>query len=319
MLESSMDLQLLHRAASAYYLDDLRQAEIAEQLGVSRPTVSKLISEAKRIGMVRFEVLDVPTDDLPELEARLQDLLGIAEVRIAPGDQVQRGYRGLGDLLGAHLAALSLRRGDVLLISSGRTTFAVSGQRTLPPLPGVVIAPTVGGLQEPDPAYQANDTAGRLAARTGAEARYIFAPALPSPSLWASLQSDPSFRDITALWDRARAVVIGVGAPYAGRESLTGVVPRGEPALEAAEGDICLHFYDRTGAPIEYPGSERLVRPSLQQLHRIPHVIALAAGPEKAGSIRAGARAGLLTTLLTDVRTARAVLADAESEPQLTA
>ena len=56
MLETSMDMHLLHRAASAYYTDGQRQAQIAEQLGVSRPSVSKLLAEARRIGMVRFEV-----------------------------------------------------------------------------------------------------------------------------------------------------------------------------------------------------------------------------------------------------------------------
>ena len=60
MLETSMDLHLLHRAASAYYLEEMRQAAIADELGVSRPSVSKLLAEARRIGMVRFEVLDVP-------------------------------------------------------------------------------------------------------------------------------------------------------------------------------------------------------------------------------------------------------------------
>src|SRR5699024_5513923 len=99
VLETSMDMHLLHRAAAAYYLDGLRQGEVADRVGVSRPTVSKLLAEARRIGMVRFEVLDVPSVDLDELASRLRDLLGVESVRIAPGDQVQRGYRGIGDLL----------------------------------------------------------------------------------------------------------------------------------------------------------------------------------------------------------------------------
>lgn len=309
MLETHMDLQLLHRAASAYYLDDLRQAEIAEKLGVSRPTVSKLLAEARRIGMVRFEVLDVPSPDLDELAAQVREVLDIRSVRIAPGDQLQRERRGLGELLAQELAALQLRRGDVLLISSGNTTHAVSDMAVLPPLPGVIVAPTVGGQQEPDPAFQTNDTVRRFCARTGASSRFIFAPALPSPRLWRSLQADPSFREITDLWDRARVVLVGVGAPYSQRESLTSVVPRDEPILEAAAGDICLHFFDDEGAPLAYPGSELLLRPSLDQLHAIPTAIALAAGREKARSIRAGAKAGLFSTLITDVPTAEAVLA----------
>ena len=309
MLETAMDLQLLHRAASAYYVDGLRQAEVAERLGVSRPTVSKLLAEARRIGMVRFEVLEPPTADLPDLAARLQDVLGVRSVRIAPGNQVQRDYRGIGDLLGEELRSLDLQRGEVLLISSGKTTYAVSGMPGLPELPGVVIAPTVGGQQETDPSFQTNEIVRRFADRTRAEPKFMFAPASPSEQLWESLQADPSFREITDLWARARAVVVGIGEPYQGRAALTSVVPRDEPALVPAVGDINLHFYDIDGHPVSYPGSELLVRPPRELLNALPTSIAMAAGERKAPSILAGARTGLYTTLLTDEPTAQAVLA----------
>lgn len=314
MLETSMDLHLLHRAATAYYLDGLRQAEVAERVGVSRPSVSKLLAEARRIGMVRFDVLDVPTVDLDELGERLRDLLGIDSVRVAPGDQVQRGYRGIGDQLATELGELGIRTGEVVLVSSGETIHAVTGMGGMPQLPGALIVPTVGGQQEPDPSFQTNETVRRLAERTGAQPRFLFAPARTSPALWASLQADPGFRAVADLWDGARAAIIGIGAPYSDRTSLTSVVPRDEPSLEAAAGDICLHFFDAEGVALTFPGAEFLVRPPLETLRAIPSTIALAAGRAKVPSIRAGARTGLFTTLITDVPTAEAVLAAADLE-----
>ncbi|MGP9580039.1 MULTISPECIES: sugar-binding transcriptional regulator [unclassified Brachybacterium] len=310
MLESSMDLHLLHRAAAAYYLDGLRQAEVAERVGVSRPTVSKLLAEARRIGMVQFDVLDVPTVDLAELAGEVRKRLGIERVLIAPGDQVQRGYRGIGDLLGEELTRIGLRRGEVLLISSGATTHAVSRFAGLPELPGVIVAPTVGGQQESDPSFQTNEIVRAFADNTGAQPRFVFAPALPSTSLWESLQVDPTFQEITALWGRARVLVTGIGSPYLDRSALTSVVPREDPQIRQASGDVCLHFYDREGRMIAYPGSDRLVRPSLEQLRAIPSSIALAAGRSKAVSILAGAKTGLFATLITDVPTAEALLTD---------
>ncbi|MEE1650563.1 sugar-binding domain-containing protein [Brachybacterium sp. J144] len=310
MLETHMDLQLLHRAASAYYLDDLRQAEVAEKLGVSRPTVSKLLTEARRIGMVRFEVLDIAGPDLADLETRLREHLGVERVRIAPGDQVQREFRGIGDLLAEELVRLDLTPGEVLLVSSGKTTHAVARMRGLPALPGVLVTPTIGGQQERDPAFQTNEIVRELASGTRAEPRFIFAPALPSPSLWRELQADPSFVEITDLWARARVVITGIGAPYLRRESLTSVVPREDPGLRSAVGDVCLYFFDVDGEQVPYPGSDRLVRPSLEVLRGIPERLALAAGREKAPSIVAGARTGMFSTLITDVPTAEAILAD---------
>ena len=49
--------ELMYSAASLYYLQDSTQAEIAEHLGMSRATVSRLLSEARRVGIVRIDVV----------------------------------------------------------------------------------------------------------------------------------------------------------------------------------------------------------------------------------------------------------------------
>lgn len=308
-----MDLQLLHRAASAYYLDELRQAEVAEKLGVSRPTVSKLLAEARRIGLVRFEVLDIEDVDRADLEHRLRGELGLASVRIAPGDQVQRDYRDLRPLLTEELRALRLQRGDVLLISSGRTLHAISGMHSLPELPGVLVVPTVGGQQESASEFQTNEIVRRFAVRAGADPRFIFAPALPSPSLWESLQSDPSFTAIIDLWSRADAALVSIGAPYNRRASLTSVVPREDPSLRVSAGDVSLHFFDADGAMLDFPGSNLLVRAPLEVLRKVPTSIAIGLGSDKAPSIRAAAQAGLFTNLITDVAAAEAILGSVDT------
>src|SRR5699024_5346755 len=147
-------------------------------------------------------------------------------VRVAPGDQSQRDHRGVGDLLGEELRRLGLRRGDVLLVFSGKTTHAVSGMVGLPELEGVIVAPTAGGEQEPERSFQTSATVRNSAARTRAEPLFSFAPALPSPRLWGSRQADPCSSAITDLWARASALVTGIGAPYQQRETLTSIVPR---------------------------------------------------------------------------------------------
>src|SRR5690625_6862273 len=63
-----------------------------------------------------------------------------------------------------------------------------------------------------------------------------------------------------------------------------------------------------------YPGSDRLVRPPLDLPRAIPASIALATGRKKVPSIRAGAKTGLMTTLITDAPTAEAILADADTD-----
>ena len=48
---------LLYTASKLYYEEDATQAEIAVKLHTSRATVSRLLSEARRQGIVRIEVI----------------------------------------------------------------------------------------------------------------------------------------------------------------------------------------------------------------------------------------------------------------------
>ena len=55
---------LLYRAAKLYYEDNATQAVIASTLGTSRTTVSRLLAEARRQGIVQIDVVEPrPSDD----------------------------------------------------------------------------------------------------------------------------------------------------------------------------------------------------------------------------------------------------------------
>lgn len=58
-------------AARMYYMSDYSQIEIASMLGVSRPTVSRLLQYAKDQGYVRINIVD-PLEDLDELGERVK-------------------------------------------------------------------------------------------------------------------------------------------------------------------------------------------------------------------------------------------------------
>lgn len=58
-------------AAKMYYLFDYNQNEIAKKLGVSRPTVSRLLQQAKSEGIVQIKIID-STIDVKELSAQLE-------------------------------------------------------------------------------------------------------------------------------------------------------------------------------------------------------------------------------------------------------
>jgi DNA-binding transcriptional regulator LsrR (DeoR family) len=301
------ELERLYQAAQLYYEQGATQAEIARQLNVSRPSISRMLADARALGIVEIRVRRPAPSDMEHLSEELMEKLGLHALYLAPGDQSQRLGPGLVPPTRQALESVNLRAGDALLIASGETTYALA-QHRLGDFSGVVVAPTVGGQAEPDPWHQTNEVVRAFTASSGGYPHYLFAPSMPSEALLDALQDDPGYRRIVEDWNRAQVALVGVGAPPRTRKSIARSVPRTHPNVIKAAGDVCLAFFDDAGNEISFPGNERMVRIPRSALQSVPTRIAVAVGTEKAISILTAARSGWFNILVTDEETARAIL-----------
>lgn len=306
---------LVYAAARLYYTEEATQLDVASQLGVSRATVSRLLAEARRRGIVRIEVI-APQDFFDaDLETSLAAALHLDRVYLSSPLPPPTPARPTVEVMGSVLApavARSLRDanllpGDVLLVSSGRTVYEVA-QYEMAELPGVLVVPTVGGNDQPEPWYQTNEITRLVAGRIGGRPNYLFAPALPGPDLHASLTADPSIQPVLRLWSQARCALMGIGAPPLLRSDIPQFVPTGSASLRSAVGDVCSRFYDRDGRAVDFPGRERLIAIELDLLKQVPIGIGVAVGKDKVDPIVAGAAAGFFNQLVTDPATATAIM-----------
>ena len=64
------ELRLMVRVARMYYENEMRQSEIATQLGLSQATISRLFKKAKDEGIVRISV-NVPHGVFSDLEEEI--------------------------------------------------------------------------------------------------------------------------------------------------------------------------------------------------------------------------------------------------------
>ena len=69
-------------AAKLYYQSGFSQAEIAKELQLSRPSVSRLLQYAKDMGFVRIEIFD-PIEDQGQLAQKVAAAYGLRDVCIA--------------------------------------------------------------------------------------------------------------------------------------------------------------------------------------------------------------------------------------------
>lgn len=307
------DLDLLVTVAVMYYEHDASQKEIAERLGVSRPTVSRMLDRARERGIVRIEI--VPTNVDPTLPGRLRDRLALRAVHVAAGraNEAEPGPI-LADSLGAALDDASLAGGDVVIVSWGRAVHSVS-RHVHRSHPGVVVAPAMGGNAGDQPWFQPNEIVRRFADALGAQARYFHAPALMSRSLYASLHDAGELDAILDLWDHAKVSLVGVGAwPKPDASYAAAGFPVDDPALTNAVGDVAGRSFTIDGTLVPYRDDRQLLGVTPEQLGRIPHAICLAGSASKARAAIGAARARLYNVLVTDATTARAMDAYLDSE-----
>ncbi len=305
---------LLHAAAVLYYQEDATQAEIANRLGTSRTTVSRLLSEARRRGIVVIDVVEPDLEVALAFEQECARALGLLSVHLATTAAGTVPGSHLSGPLSAALRASELRAGDVVLVSSGKSLYTAAHGR-LAEQPGIVVAPTVGGLDDPEPWYQTNEITRAFAEQVAGTPVFLHAPALPGPAVHASLLGDPSIRQVLGLWERARCAVVSVGAPPSSRRALPAFIPAVAGQLPGAIGEICARFYDSDGAPVEFPGSDRLLALSLERLRSMESSIAVALGREKVEGVLVAARAGYFNRLVTDAATATLLVRAAQRSP----
>lgn len=320
---SNFDVAVLHTAATLYYLENATQAQIAARLNTSRASVSRILAEARRQQIVRIEVVALPTSDTTlQLGERVRQALGLDAVEIS-GAIPTSGIRS-DNILGSVLApavsraleSVGLEPGDALLVSSGRTLYEVS-QFELPRFSGVLVAPTVGGTDQPEGWFQTNEITRRIAERINGHGMSLHAPAMPGARLFTTLQTDPSIQRILRLWPRARCVLAGIGARPSSRTQTPQFIEQASPALQQAVGDMCSRLFSQSGEEVSLPGSDRLIALSLENLRTIPHVIAVAAGPDKVEPSIVAARAGYYSRLVTDPATAQEILDRLENQPSI--
>lgn len=315
-MAATRSLDTLVKAARLYYEDGLSQGEVARVLGLSGATVSRVLAAARDQGIVEVRIHDPrsPVRRVAELEQRLVDEFGLTEARVgapnASADALQSVGRLAADLFGERLS--QMRR---VGLSWGSTLEAFVAEVPERVVPLLKVLPLAGGNPGLDMAAAGGTLVQALARRCGVQPSRFLAPAVvESPHTKQAFVAESSIR--TAL-ERAAEVdhaFVGVGT-LGVRSSVTIVedmkLSEAELATFLAQkpaGDISGRFFDDTGAEVGPPTSDRVIGLSLDDLRRVPCVIGLAAGQEKARGFRAALRTGVLDIAVLDVALAQAVL-----------
>ena len=138
-----------------YYTDNLTQAQIAAQIGYSRPTISRLLSESRDRGMARIEI-GHPLERLMQLEDALVRRYGLKCARVA---QVNPG-QDPSTIVPRYAAALLTEKSSpdsLITVSNGRAVAATVREVAIQDWPKSNVAQMVGALSPSNPMTDSPD------------------------------------------------------------------------------------------------------------------------------------------------------------------
>ena len=307
---------ILIKATWLYHHRNLTQEQIAQQLGFSRPTIVRLLRQAAEQGLV---TVSLRADALSrvELSAQLVERFRLREAFIVPtaeGDTEVDRRRAVGKA-GALYLEVNLKPDQIFAVTWGRTMLEVALALRNHPVRGLVVAQTLGGLNSAG-SFSPSRVTSLFAEKLHARTYHLYVPAIvATKELRNVLLADPGVRLALDMARQASCLMVGIGKPELGAAVVeTGFLSSANLRrllAQGAVGDITARYFDINGKRVLGEVDDRAIGLLWEDIEGLENVVGVACGTNKTKAILGALRTGLLDVLITDDRTAAAVLKSA--------
>lgn len=316
--------ELLAFVAEQYYEEDKKQTEIAEMVELTRSAVSRMLSEARKKGIVEI-IIHHPFQYDQNLEEKLRTTFNLEHVAVVVF-QDQPSYDDLRNRLGkaaSRLLASLIKPGYHVGLSWGTTVQATIEAYEPHPVKDTKVVQLVGVLGSTRHSYSAQILVERLAEKINGEGRYLYAPFLVENEETAeTLLEDPVVQQAVSGGDNCDLALMGVGTIKPAYCSLFqgGHISSQELKViraAGAVGDVTGLYYDKEGELLQIPFHRHRIGMALEDILQITTRVGVAGSAEKAEAVLGALCGGYINSLVTDNLTAIRVLELAHTSCQL--
>lgn len=310
------ELRLIAQVARLYYINEMKQADIAKKLNISQASVSRLLKQSHDEDIVKITV-SAPRGTYPELEQALRRQFPIHEAVVAhcEEDRELQVLEAIGDAAAYYLET-TMVDGEVIGISSWSQSLLrmVDNIHPIKRISASKVVQTLGGMGNPLVQVHATQLTSRLAQLLNAQAILLPAPGVTSSrEAKLILSGDPFVRAAIDEFRNITLALTGIGAVDPSEMLVNSgnvFTPKELEDLKdaGAVGDLSLRFFDYLGNPLNAPLEDRVIGLTLDELKAIPRVVAVAGGARKVKAITGALRGGFINVLITDRFTAEKLL-----------
>lgn len=168
----------LVRVATMYYKEDMKQSDIAKQLGISRQLVSKYLVDARSKGIVDININSSSAYSV-QLELKLQKVFGLKRVAVLDTSYLEK--QEIEKLI--IQTAISSFKKDIakaskIGVSWGRILRRLVDEYPYVNQPESTVIPLIGGMGSDRVEVHSNQIAHDLSRKMRAKCKYLYVPAL---------------------------------------------------------------------------------------------------------------------------------------------
>lgn len=303
---------MLAIVANLYYNSELTQNEIADRMYTSRSKISRMLKEARELGVVEITIKE-PWERNLDAEEEIRKKFSIGNVRVVAVWEENKNQimDRLAEVSAYYLDSI-VKENMVVGISWGNTLYHIvryiddNNKKNIP----ITVVPIMGASNVKRPERDAMDLAKDLASAYGGNYQYIYAPLyVRSKELKDSLIQDEMISSAVALARSADIILTSVGSienktwkNYLGENTFAALGKMG------AVGHIGGHFYDANGKEVHTKLAERMIGIDFEDIGKCSNVVCVAYGAEKARAVEGALQGGFINTLITDIDCAERIL-----------
>lgn len=300
MLDEKEKVQRIIEVSKLYYINDMTQNEIAKELGISRPLVSKILNDAKELGFVTIQIKS-PFEEEKLSYEKLKKIYDIEEIitvadmptTVLIEQNIFKETIKLVKKFSKDIKVLGIGWGNVV----GPLVDRIEKENKFLELRGKII-PLIGNTNIYTREYHPNDLVRIFGEKTGLIPAYLFAPAfLTSEQEKEIFMNIENYKEISRMWENMDTAIIGINSHPAVPDFATALRFGNALNKQKAVGNILSYYFDIDGKIIEGKNDFTIQVP-LEKLKKSKRVIGIVSPKTNKNVVIGALKTGIFTHII---------------------